>query len=371
MMARFSAWLSFSLIALLALRSFGQTGVTEKLEVIHADTMKNSHTLRGSLLELIGNVHFKQGTAEMFCGRAKYWKDVHETMIEEQVRVYDGDKMLVAERVFYYDRLQLFKAMGQVLLRDSLKQITAEQITYHRLEDRVTAEKSVVIKDSLNYIVIFGEWAEFDNDRDYARITGQPVFIKNDSTGKEEIRITSLQMELYDGGQRAVVSDSVHIYQEKASATCGQAEFYRQREEIVLKIKPIAWQGSDRLSGETIRLFIQKNHLRQAIVEGQAIVTSRVDTTGRDARLNILSGRQIVLQFENDQLVQVVVADQATSEYIIIENNEDKGKNRIVGDKITVYLTDRKIQRIVVESKPQLSAGKYYPPQPAIGQSMK
>ncbi|MDZ7263738.1 MAG: hypothetical protein ONB16_04085 [candidate division KSB1 bacterium] len=363
MMTRYRRWLGVWMLVLAPLKLFGQPATADKLEIIHADTMKNSRTSRGSLLELVGNVHFKQGTAEMFCGRAKYWKDANETIIEENVRVYDRNKLLVADRVFYYDQSQIFKALGHVLLRDTLQQITAELVTYNKLEDRVTAEKSVVIKDSLNYIVIFGEWAEFDNRRDYARITGQPVFIKHDSTGKEEIRITSMQMELYDGGDRAVVTDSVRIFQSKANAICGQAEFYRTRDEIFLKIKPKAWQGSDRLSGETIRLFIQKNRLRQAIVEGQAVVTSPVDTTGVDPRVNVLSGQQIIMLFENNELVQVMVENQATSEYTIVEDNEDKGRNRIVGDKITVYLADRKIQRIVVESKPQLSVGTYFPPQ--------
>ena len=349
-------------ILLLSVESFTQIQSEEKLEIVNADTMNNSRTPRGSLLELIGNVHFRQGTSEMFCGRAEYWKDTHETIIEQNVRIYDRRKLLIADRVYYYDVPQIFKAMGHVLLRDSLQQITAQQVSYFKLEDRVIAEKSVAIKDSLNYIDIVGERAEFDNVKNYAIITDGPVFTKKDSTGREEIRITSLQMELFESGDRAIATDSVRIIQNKANATCGLAEFHRKKSEIFLKQQPVVWQGGDRLSGELIHLFIKKNQLIKAIVRDQATVTSQVDTTGTDQRLNILTGQQITMYFENEELFQVVVENKATSDYHIIEENEEKGSNRIIGDKITVYLKDRKIEGIVVESNPQLSSGTYYPP---------
>ncbi|HEX9972386.1 MAG TPA: OstA-like protein [bacterium] len=334
----------------------------DRLEIVSSDTMRHSKTHRGILIELIGNVHFRQGTAEMFCGRAEYWKDANETIIEENVRVYDRNKTLIADKIFYYNIPQVFKAMGHVFLKDSLRKITAKQISYFKLEDRVIAEKDVVLNDSLNYIDILGERAEFNNRTDYVLITGAPIFIKKDSTGKEELRITSIKMELFEGGDKALVSDSVRITQSKASATCGLAEFYRKQNEIFLKQLPVVWQEDDKLTGELIQLFITKNNLTKVIVENQAKVVSKVDTTEVDQRLNILTGEKITMHFRDEALDHVVVENKATSVYHIFEDHEDKGSNKIIGDKISVFLTDRKIERIVVESNPQLSSGSYYPP---------
>jgi hypothetical protein len=219
------------------------------------------------------------------------------------------------------------------------------------------------MKDSINYINILGQFAEFDDLKDYAFITGDPVLIRKDSTGKEELRITSLKMELFDGGDKAVVTDSVHITQSKANATCGLAEFYRKKNEIFLEEKPVTWQGGDRLSGELIHLFIGKNKLVKAIVSDEAVVTSRVDTTNlEDQRVNILTGQQITMYFENEELYRVEVENEATSYYYIYEDEEEKGMNKIIGDKISVFLNNNKIERIIVESKPELSSGTYYPP---------
>lgn len=352
------------IIAIFACSAVGisQTKSDEKLEIINADTMNYSKTSEGTLIEMIGNVHLKQGQAEMFCGRAEHWRDAHKTIVHENVRIYDQEKSLFADRVFYFDIPQVFNATGNVLLKDSIRQVTAEQVSYFKKEDRVEAEKNVVMNDSINYIIILGEFAEFDNTKDYALITGEPVLMRKDSTGKEELRITSVKMELYEGGDKAVVTDSVHITQSKANATCGLAEFYRKKSEIFLKQKPVAWQGGDRLSGELIHLFVEKNKLVKAIVKDLAIVTSRVDTTEVDQRLNTLTGQQITMYFENEELYRVDVENKATSYYYIYEDDEEKGMNKIIGDKISVFINKRKIERILVESNPQLSSGTYYPP---------
>ncbi len=339
-----------------------QTKSDEKLEIINADTTRYSKTLQGILIELIGNVHLKQGKAEMFCGRAEHWRDEHKTIIHENVRIYDQEKHLFADKVFYFDIPQIFKATGNVVLKDTIRQVHAKEISYFKKENRIEADFNVVLKDSINYIDIFGEHAQFDNDKDYALVTGNPVLIKKDSTGQEELRITSIKMELFERGDKAVVTDSVHITQSKAHATCGQAEFYRKKNEILLKQKPVAWQGGEHLSGELIHLFTKNNQLVKAIIKDQAIVTSRVDTTDMNQRMNMMTGQQITMYFENEELYHVEVENKATSYYYIYEDNEEKGMNRIIGDKINVYLKDRKIEQIVVESNPQLSSGTYYPP---------
>ena len=352
-----------SILMLCPVLAYGQNESDEKLNIINADTTRYSKTSEGSLIELIGNVHLQQGQAKMFCGRAEYWRDAHKTIIFDNVRIYDENKILFADQVFYFDIPEVFIATGNVTLKDSVRQVDAEQISYFKKEDRIVAKKSVVMKDSINYINILGQFAEFDDLKDYALITGNPVLIRKDSTGKEELRITSLKMELFDGGDKAVVTDSVHITQSKANATCGLAEFYRKKNEIFLKEKPVTWQGGDRLSGELIHLFIEKNKLVKAIVSDEAVVTSRVDTTNvEDQRLNILTGQQITMYFENEELYRVEVEKEATSYYYIYEDEEEKGLNKIIGDKISVFLSDNKIERIIVESNPELSSGTYYPP---------
>ncbi|HDQ00716.1 MAG TPA: hypothetical protein ENN22_16250 [bacterium] len=336
----------------------------ERLEIVKTDStdMHQTRTDKGILIELVKNVHLRQGKAEMFCDRVSWWKDRGEVVIENNVRIYDDEKILFADYVFYYVEKRIYHARGNVVLKDTVRQINADQIRYHKLEDLQIADGNVVMDDSQNLVKIFSGRAEVFNEREYALITDDPVFIKYDSTGNEELRITGIKMELFDGGDRAVVTDSVHIYHKDASASCEIAEFYRKQNEVILRQNPFVKQQHDWLRGNLIHLFFDDdNELTKVNVKQNAMVQSKVDTLGNDPRMNKLSGEIITMFFENRQLRQVDVEQKATSYYHVVEDDEYKGLNRIIGDKIIVQIKDRKIVHIQIVSRPQLSEGIFYP----------
>ena len=337
---------------------------SEQLEIIQTDStdFKQTVTSEGTLRELVGNVHIRQGETDMFCKSMRWWVDKEEVVIKQDVRIDDKKKQLFADEVFYNIDTRVYFAHGNVVLKDTIRQITADEIRYFKLEDRVVADGNVVMNDWDNYVDIFSGHAELDYEKDYVVITNNPVLIKNDSTQQEELRITGLKMELYNGGDKAVVTDSVHIIQKEASAKCGVAEFYRKENEIILKQNPITWQNEDCISGDIIHLYLKDDKLVKAVVKENALVKSRVDTTGNDQRFNRLSGQQITMLFKDQELYKVLVENKATSFYYVIEEGEEKGMNKIIGDKIIVQMQDRKIIDIWIESKPQLSEGVFYPP---------
>jgi len=207
---------------------FSQTN--EQLEIVSTDSTDFSQkkTDQGMIRELIGNVHLRQGETDMFCKSMRWWVDRGEVVIEHNVRIFDKVKQLFADNVVYNVEKKVYVAHGNVTLKDTIRQITADEIKYFKSEDRVVADGNVVMKDFENNVDIFSEHAELDNRNDYVKITNNPVLIKSDSSRQEELRITGLMMEMYNGGEKAVVTDSVHFFQKEASATCGVAEFFHK-----------------------------------------------------------------------------------------------------------------------------------------------
>jgi len=350
----------FLLIIIYPFVLFSQTN--EQLEIISTDSIMQKTTAQGSLRELIGNVHLRQGDTDMYCESMRWWVDLDRVVIKQDVRIFDKIKELIADEVLYNVITKVYVAKGNVVLKDTVRQITADEIQYFKMEDQIHADGNVIMHDWENYIDIFSGYAEIDNQKDYVKIIENPVLIKNDSTHQEELRITGLKMELYNGGDKAVVTDSVHITQKEASATCGVAEFYRNKNEIILKDNPITWQNDDRISGEMIHLYLVDDQLVKAIVKEKGLVKSRVDTTDIDMRFNKLTGQQITMYFEDQEIHKVVVENKATAFYFVVEDGEEKGMNKIIGDKIIVEIEDQKIVDIWIESKPQLSEGIFYPP---------
>lgn len=350
------SWIIFSISAL-------STNAQEYLKLEHADFVKGENRpSQGMVVIANGNVYFRQGNVEMFCQRVTWFKDQHKTIFEQDVKFDDGHKVLHANKVFYNDQARIERAIGQVVFIDSLHKLTANMAVYDENKEKIMADNHVVITDNENEVVLTGQHAEYWRNKKYAVVTGNPVLIKTDSTGLEEIRVTGKKMELYEGGQRTIVNDSVKITHINGRAYCNKAEYFKSDNRVLLQQQPIVWQKHDRLSGKEIELYFKDRELSKVIITDHALVTSPTDTAEIESRINKLSGDKITLSIENKALKDVLVEGKATSYYHIFENENYKGLNKIIGDKIMMYLSKGEIIRIIVESEPGISSGIFYPP---------
>ena len=62
----------------------------EKLEIINADRGRGEITDQGIVRHLEGNIHLRQGTAELFCEQVTWYVDLHKTVLQKNVRFVDG-----------------------------------------------------------------------------------------------------------------------------------------------------------------------------------------------------------------------------------------------------------------------------------------
>ncbi len=337
----------------------------EKLE-IKADIIRGMESARGPVRILEGNVHLRQGTANLFCDYAEWYANLHETILEKNVRFDDGSKTMTANKVHYYDLSHVVHAEGDVVLVDSMQTMKAEQVTYKEIEEHIIAENKVELTDQQNEVVLTGTHSEYLLQKGYAFIVGGPELIKKDSTGNTEIRVIAGKIELFNSGDRIVISDSVHITHSNGQATCDHAEYFKKDNRLVLKESPVVWQRHDRMSGHEIELFFRKKELQRVVIHEQALVSSPVDTTRLDGQMNRLLGDRITLMIDDNGLNEVLVEGKATSYYHILEDGDYKGMNKIIGDVITMQLANGKIQNITINSDPGKSTGIFYPPEVEI-----
>jgi len=334
----------------------------KKMELNNADVMKGITTHKGNAVMATGNVHFNQGNLHIYCQLVTWYRDLHETIFEQDVKFDDGEKILTANKVFYNDQTRITRAERNVVFIDSLHKLCADRVIYYENQEQIIADDNVVITDSKNEVKLTGQHSEYWRNKEYASMIGEPVLIKKDSTGQEEMRITGQKMELFSGGERAVITDSVRITHNQGESNCNKAEFFKDDNRLLLTEEPVVWQNWDRMSGKEIELFFDNRKLETVIITEQALVTSPFDTTVEDSRFNKMSGEKISLMIENSVLKEVLVEGRATCFYHIQENGDYKGLNRIIGDKITMDIAEGEINKITIESDPDCSSGIFFPP---------
>jgi hypothetical protein len=203
--------------------------------------------------------------------------------------------------------------------------------------------------------------AEYLRNQEYSRATIEPVLIEYDSAQTEKLRIIGTVIEMFAGGERNKVSGQVEITRENTRAKCDTAEYFRADGRLQLRVNPVTWQNRDELRGELIELFLQEQKLKRAQVTGRAVMTSPVDSTGKDQRMHSLSGGKMTLHFQDEKLDHVVVEETATSTYYVLEEGENQGVNEVQGDRITLFIAAGELQRILITSDPGVSNGKYEP----------
>jgi lipopolysaccharide export system protein LptA len=334
-------------------------------DLVEFDTINGKKVRR-----FTGNVRLRQGNAKLACEKAVWYDDEGRGILEKNVEIDDGEKILTADFVIYDDRLRQEEARGHVKIVDSLRTLLAEHVVFFEVENMAIADKNVRIIDHDHQVILTGGHAEYFRANDSVFITFEPVLIQQDSLGNETVRVTGKVMELAQNGAVALVSDSVRITKDSTEARCGIAEFLRESEKIILRVQPEVWQSGQRLKGDSIELYLDENRIRQVLVLNQATIYSKADSIDTTRRWNLLSGQKMTIDFKESEMEKILVENQATSWYHVIEKKKYKGLNKVTGDKLTLEVKDRKLHRIQIESQPGLSSGVFYPPEQTMPAEM-
>jgi len=349
--------------------SLAQTG-TGPLKLQHADSGRSVIEAGVTVMELIGNVRFTQDSLQVSCDRARRIPDRNLIELIGNVDIREGHKWLRADRVNYFENLRVQEALGQVQMGDRTSRLSARKLTYYERDSLALAEQEVVLLHHEKRVQLTCGRAEYRRGSGYARATLAPVLIEFDSLGSERMRLTGETIEMYGGGSRAQVTGNVEILRQGTRATCGEAEYFRDEKKIELRQTPVAWREGEETRGEAITLFFNDDQqLEKSVVAGKATATSTLEARRDGQRLNALAGGRITTYFRNEQAERLEVEEAATSVYYVIEDGKEKGMNRVQGDRITLFVADQELQRVVVQSNPGISNGRFEPPASAPADS--
>lgn len=354
--------LAFLLECLAAILAWSQEPAPERLELIHAENF-NQKVVNGKVTrELNGDVYFRQGIAHLFCQRATWYTEEERVLLEKNVKIDDGEKVLTADFVTYYGSLQQEEARGHVKIVDSIRTLEADQIVFFEIEDKAVADRNVKIIDNQNQFILTGGHSEYFRSNDSVIVSINPVLIRMDSTGTEDIRITGERMTLTQNGDQALVTDNVIISKDSTEARCGVAKYIQKENKFILQKNPIVWQINQQLQGDSIEIYIENQQMERVHVIGSAVANSDVDSLILPEQHDRLTGQEMTIYLDQNEIEKIIIENQATSWYHIIEDGEYQGLNKVMGDKLSLFLSKGEIKRILIESDPGASLGVFYPP---------
>ena len=337
------------------------TQVADNGDRVHLWCDRAVQFLNANRIELFGHVKIVRDTTTITSDQGKYFGNERHAEVSSNVRLVRGMSVLTSQFGQYDVEEKRSHFNGNVRLVDTSSAITCNDLTYFESETKSVATGNVRVVNLANAATILGDsLVHFDSTK-YSIVPKNPRLIQIDTAASgtiDTLVVVCKIMESYqDSVERFVASDSVEMARGELSSRSGRTTFYVKKDLIILQHHPIVWQALNQITGDSIDVHLREKKLRSVHVSGHAVAISRSDSAYRN-RYNQLTGRELTMNFANDQLDSVFVNNNATSLYYLYDKEKPDGANKSSGDRITINFIEGKIDRIKIVGGVQ---GQYFP----------
>ncbi len=363
----------------------------QTVKLIHADSLIGYSKGNDSYRELIGHVRFQQDTTTLSCDRAvqnltqdyvnlfghvrvrddtltlltsqAYYSGKTKTVTSDSaVYLNDTRRTLTADAGTYDSDTKVAHFFGNVFVRDTSSQLRSDTLLYYRNDDMTFADGNVRIKSLDNNVTVYGGHFEDYGKKKFSTVTRAPLLVQIDTSSDgriDTLLITGKTMDAYrdSANERFVALDSVKIVRGSLSARCGYGIYYSADSLVVLQKTPVVWYEDNQLTGDSVAVYIANKNLSRVDVLGAAFAISQSDSAHPD-RYNQLKGRKLTMFLHDRKVSRIIVESNATSLYYLYDKDKPNGANKVSGDRVVMYFIDGKIDKISVISGVE---GDYYP----------
>lgn len=316
------AFILLWLLLLLPAPVLAQSG-GRRLQLQHADKLEVILSALQDTTFVVGSVIFETESGTIYCDSAIWMKE---------------------KRV---------KLKGRVILDDAEYHLAADSVDYDLVNNRAIASGDYVElwsrRDSLFAV---GRYAFYDRaNKVFAMRLRPTVYMKYPDSSKM-IRVIGDSVR-YDGlAHLAEAIGSADITSKDMHATAGLARMFTDENRLELMESPVASRKDSRISGRQINLFTQGDYLRRIEVHDSArgeFNEPNASDTGQIDR-SILTGKDIIFDFDTGELRTVTCSGQAYSWYLPSDRGKDEAnENSVSGDTIIFQVEREKLQTVLVQ----------------------
>ncbi len=320
-----------------------------------------------------------------------YYFDNHKAVFNSNVTLYDTASTLTSNELTYFKDNDKAIAVGNVKIVDSVNVIKADSLTYFRKDRIAFAENNVQIRNEKNNSTIYGNHLEDYAKRSYSKMTKNPLLMQIDTTyitkldttvfgnidtvhtfRLDTLLISSMEMEAFRDTLnifRAI--DSVEIVRGQFASKNDYTIYYRNAGEIETdkldknSPQPIIWYENSQLTGDSVKIFLEKSRIRKLIVNKNAFILSQNEIYSK--RFDQTSGEKIIIYFENSRITKTNIYGGVHSIYYLYEGDTPNGLTKSSSESAEINFEDNKVSVVRLYGSP---TSEYYPENTVIGKEL-
>ena len=292
-----------------------------------SDTLK--YNTKTSVANIVGPTHILYNNqTDIYSSRGWYNTATERSMLLDRSKIKHKDgRTLVADTIFYDKKLNYGEGFTKVVLNDTVQKSTlyGEYCYYSESLKKGLASDSALLVD----------WSS----KDTMSIHADTLMTTKDS-------IYNVVRGFYH----------VRIFRNDVQGLCDSL-YYSSRDSVVsMYHEPVLWSDNNQLSGDFIQAFTKNKKVNKIHIQHAAVAVQHEDSI----YYNQLSGKEIIAYVDSGQLKRVNVNGNAETIYYPRDDKDSTliGLNKTQSSFVTMYLKNKKIQRVVLTSA---SNGNMYP----------
>lgn len=291
-----------------------------------------------------------------------YYRNVQKSYARGNVKVVSDSSVIYSDNLVFEKLIGISTATGNVKIESDSTVITSKKATYYEFEKKSIAEEDVKIDFLTEDAVVYGNYAENYETRNYSFVKGKAILIQIESKdGKTDTTfIYSEKMESFrNKPEHYIAKDSVRTIRNDFLSVSQAGYYFRDISGkggvITLARDPVVWKENLQVSGDSIYAFFKEDVddiyiIRSAFaLQQNEIVNSRYDQ---------ISGIFMHIKFFDNQVNYIQVDTNAASIYFVYDTNNPNGANRSTGDVIKLFFKEKKVDKVNIFGKPE---GTYFP----------
>ncbi len=326
------------------------------IELRRADLMRTETGTNGAIRYLDGDVWVVQDTLSVFCEHAIFEEESGRLFSRENVHFIEPTREMWADEAVYYEIDGRATAEGNVRIEQDSLLIFCDRVIYSEAREEAQLFGNVQIFSLPDDLVLIGDHGLYYRARERGMMKENPRLVRNFSEDDSLVIVGEI-IEYLFATEYAVVTDNVVIERGNFNAWGDKLFYWNADERSRLIGSPLIKHERDVLIADTVDVYFAEKHLERAILTGQAVATSPVDSLA-PLPVNKMTGKTIEITFIDDEVDSIYVRGNATSTYYIIEEGQRKGANRVSGDLIDMWMNERRVDWIYVEGGTE---GVYFP----------
>lgn len=216
-----------------------------------------------------------------------------------------------SEDARFYDRSEIYSS-------DTTKVLIGDTIFYNRLSGIGDVYGNMYMEDFEQKAILRGGYGTYNEKTEYGMATDSAFVVDYSQSDSLFLHGDTLQIFTDSIYKDIKAFYNVRFFRNDMQGVCDSMNYVQRDSILYLVGEPVIWNGGNQVLGERIDVYLNDTTIEKAHVREFALAIQDRQTEGQ---YNQISGRDMKIYFENDELRHVLVEGNAESLYYLVEGD--------------------------------------------------